>query len=66
MELGWLDAEHATEHPDPAEERFLALAREAWRQANAQGKRDLRLWLAERAGPEAGTAPGGGAPEAGK
>ncbi|EJE51549.1 hypothetical protein PMI14_03739 [Acidovorax sp. CF316] len=66
MELGWLDAEHATEHPDPAEERFLALAREAWRQANAQGKRDLRLWLAERAGPEAGAAPGGGAPEAGK
>lgn len=68
MELGWLDAEHATEHPDPAEERFLALARDAWRQANAKGKRDLRLWLAERAAaaPPEAPPPGGTPAEAGK
>lgn len=56
VEIGWLDAQHATEHPDPAEERFLALAREAWRAANARGKRELRLWLTQRASP-AGAAP---------
>lgn len=27
---------------DPAEEAFLALARQAWRQSNARGRRDLR------------------------
>lgn len=64
MELGWLDAEHATEHPDPAEERFLDLARQAWRAANAKGKREMRLWLAKRAAPEA--PPGSEPPEAGK
>lgn len=51
VDSGWLDTEHATQHPDPGEERFLALAREAWRRANAKGKRDMRLWLAERAAP---------------
>ncbi|MFN9475673.1 hypothetical protein [Acidovorax sp.] len=53
VDTGWLDTEHAAEHPDPAEERFLALAREAWRAANAKGKRELRLWLAERVAPPA-------------
>ncbi|CAN7653040.1 hypothetical protein LJR118_005195 [Acidovorax sp. LjRoot118] len=68
VDVGWLDAEHATQHPDPAEERFLALAREAWRRANAKGKRDMRLWAAERAAPlqQAVAAPGGEPPEAEK
>lgn len=68
VDIGWLDAEHASEQPDPGEERFLALARQAWRQANAKGKRDMRLWLAERVAPspQAGTSPGGDPLEAGK
>lgn len=68
VDIGWLDAEHASEQPDPGEERFLALAREAWRRANAQGKRDMRLWLAERAAPlqQAVAAPGGESSEAEK
>ena len=40
--VGWLDGAHAeTAGPDEAEERFLALAREAWRAANATRKREL-------------------------
>ncbi len=68
VDIGWLDAAHATEHPDPAEERFVALAREAWRRANARGKRELRLRLSQRVAPEpeAGDPPGGEPPEAGK
>lgn len=45
---GWLDEERVvrTERgPDAAEERFMALAREAWRSANAKGKRDLAQLL---------------------
>lgn len=38
---GWLDAQHGSEQPDAAEERFVELARSAWRRSNAQGKRDL-------------------------
>lgn len=40
--LGWLDMEHAQgQTPSPAEERFIELARNAWRQRNAAGKRTL-------------------------
>ncbi len=42
---GWLDEEHETTPPDPAEERFLALARTAWRSRNARGRRELAQWL---------------------
>jgi hypothetical protein len=38
---GWLDAEHGTQAPSAAEERFVALARSAWRAANAEKKREL-------------------------
>jgi len=39
---GWLDLEHPeTAAADEAEERFLALARQAWRAANAVHKRAL-------------------------
>lgn len=45
---GWLDEQHGTAQPDPAEDRFLALARQAWRSSNARGKRELAHWLRER------------------
>ena len=71
VDIGWLDAQHAADHPDPAEERFLALAREAWRAANARGKRELRLWLTQQASPAGGAPaaaprPGGGPRKAGQ
>ena len=37
----WLDEQHGSGNPDPGEERFLALARAAWRSSNAQAKREL-------------------------
>lgn len=40
---GWLDQDGPDLLvADPAEEAFLALARQAWRQSNARGRRDLR------------------------
>ena len=38
---GWLDEPHGTSQPDAAEDRFVEVARAAWRAANAQGKREL-------------------------
>jgi len=38
---GWLDQQNGAEQPDAGEERFIALARTAWRSANAQAKREL-------------------------
>lgn len=46
---GWLDALHGAPQPDAAEERFLDLARAAWRASNAQAKRDLARLMRERA-----------------
>ncbi|MEZ2292477.1 hypothetical protein [Variovorax sp. RCC_210] len=47
---GWLDEqERASEVRDAAEERFIAAAREAWRTANAKGKKELGGWLKKRA-----------------
>ena len=49
VELGWLDEEdRPSEVPDAAEERFIAAAREAWRSANAKGKKELSGWLKKR------------------
>ena len=46
VDAGWLDREGlAADAPNPAEERFIAAARQAWRQANAKGKRELSRWL---------------------
>ena len=43
---GWLDAAHdELAKPDEAEERFVMLARTAWRYANARQKRDLTHYL---------------------
>jgi len=40
--VGWLDEVHGiAAAPDAAEERFLELARTAWRAQNAKGKREL-------------------------
>ncbi|RSZ46154.1 MULTISPECIES: hypothetical protein [unclassified Variovorax] len=50
VEPGWLDKEdRPSEVPDAAEERFIAAAREAWRSANAKGKKELSGWLKKRA-----------------
>ncbi len=38
---GWLDAAHDTQAPTPAEESFIAMAREVWRKQNSKGKRQL-------------------------
>ena len=46
---GWLDEAHAERAlPDAAEERFVELARNAWRRANAKEKRELVRMLKER------------------
>jgi hypothetical protein len=51
---GWLDERHdELQVSDPAEERFLALARRAWRQANAKGKRELARLLKQSMQPPA-------------
>ena len=44
---GWLDQQghRPAAYPDPAEERFIVLARAAWKSANAKGKRELTLAL---------------------
>ncbi|MDR2154588.1 MAG: hypothetical protein LBE78_06135, partial [Burkholderiaceae bacterium] len=47
---GWLDTPHGAERPDAAQERFLELARTAWRAANAQAKRELMRLMRERVG----------------
>jgi hypothetical protein len=51
---GWLDEPHdELQVSDPAEERFLDLARRAWRQANAKGKRELAHLLKQSMEPPA-------------
>jgi len=48
VDAGWLDRKDlATDAPDPAEERFIAAARQAWRSANAKGKRELSRRIRE-------------------
>jgi len=48
----WLDAVQSTEPlPDPGEERFVELARQAYRAQNARGKRALRTVLLEHIKP---------------
>ena len=43
---GWLDEAHEENAmPDPAEERFIELARKTWRCANAKQKRELARML---------------------
>lgn len=50
----WLDAVQSAESlPDPGEERFVELARQAYRTQNARGKRALRTILLENMRPPA-------------
>jgi hypothetical protein len=49
---GWLDEEHAVSAPDPAEDRFVELARRVWRGRNAKGKRELTQWLRQQESDE--------------
>lgn len=50
---GWLDEEHVeNDVPDAAEERFVALARAAWRRSNAKQKRELAKLLRGTTGNE--------------
>ncbi|MBX3587048.1 MAG: hypothetical protein KF796_10400 [Ramlibacter sp.] len=49
---GWLDQDRGTARaPDIAEDRFVELARSAWRAANAKRKRDMTRCLKEAAKP---------------
>ena len=41
VEVGWLDVARNQDEPDAAEERFVQQARQAWRRANAKGKKEL-------------------------
>lgn len=50
---GWLDEPHGAQVPDAAEERFLELARKAWRSANADAKRQMAKLLREHGGKQA-------------
>ena len=49
---GWLDEPHGAEPTGAAEERFVELARRAWRSANAQVKRQMAKQLRELAGTQ--------------
>lgn len=50
VEAQWLDRDDlVADVPDAAEERFVELARKAWRAANAKGKRDLSRALRDTA-----------------
>ena len=49
---GWLDELHdELQAPDEAQLRFLALAQQAWRHANAKGKRELASLLRQSLKP---------------
>ncbi|MBS0343086.1 MAG: hypothetical protein JSS56_21480 [Proteobacteria bacterium] len=50
---GWLDESHGSDRPDAAEERFLELARAAWRSSNAHAKRELSRLMRDRSASKA-------------
>lgn len=39
---GWLDQEHPETAPDPAEEKFIAMCRVAWANADRAGRSELK------------------------
>lgn len=47
---GWLDEEREPTGLTPGEQQFLALALQAWRSANAPGRKALRTLLKEHPG----------------
>lgn len=48
--LGWLDAARSTPSMTPSEHQFLALALQAWRSTNADGRKRLKRMLKESVG----------------
>jgi hypothetical protein len=46
---GWLDEEHPSQGLSASEQQFLALALDAWRSTNAEGRKRLKLVLKEAA-----------------
>jgi len=46
---GWLDEAREAAGPTPGEQRFLALALQAWRRTNADGRKELRAQLRQLA-----------------
>ena len=47
---GWLDEEREPQGVSAGEQQFLALALKAWRAANADGRKRLKLLMKEAAG----------------
>jgi hypothetical protein len=39
---GWLDEEHEVSTPDPHEEKFIALCRQAWQVSSQSQRKDLK------------------------
>ena len=46
---GWLDEEHQPQGMSASEQQFLALALNAWRNTNAEGRKRLKLMLKDAA-----------------
>jgi hypothetical protein len=46
---GWLDEEHEPQGMSASEQQFLALALNAWRNTNAEGRKRLKLMLKDAA-----------------
>ena len=42
---GWLDIEHQSTEPDPAEEKFIAACRAAWRKSDKSAKEKLKQMI---------------------
>lgn len=62
---GWLDDPanaQASNTPDPALERFLALARQVWEASNSKGKRALSTQLRQALAPSAAASSAAGGP----
>jgi hypothetical protein len=50
---GWLDEQHDAQPSNAAEERFVELARSAWRSSNAQAKREMMKLMRVYVGKQA-------------
>ena len=46
---GWLDLEHPETAPDPAEEKFIAMCRVAWANADRAGRSELKRFVSAAA-----------------
>ena len=46
---GWLDVEHPDTATDPAEDKFMAMCRDAWARADRAGRAELKRIISSRA-----------------